>query len=463
MTNADAITRFVVEHRQRSYPAPVLDAAKQCLVDWLGVCLGAVHDPAAQAVHRVVQASGAAGRSQLLTGGTSSPALAALVNGTLSHCLDYDDTHIDTIMHGSGATWAAVLALGAERGATEAELLSAFITGFEVGARLGANGVGIALNASGWHSTGVLGRFSATVAACVLLDLDEPAVGNALAVAATLVGGLTASFGSMSKPLHAGKAAADGILAASLAAEGFVGATGLLDGSSGMLATLFQREQMPPAIAQLGEPWQVTRNSFKPYAACQLTHAVIDSALRLGPVTELDRITHIRARVNPMAVKLAGIAEPRTLSEAKFSIGYSIALGLTGRKARISDYDDRSLTDPQLRALTAIVECIPDERYDRVAGQVELSLDDGRIETDTTDLAYGSYGNSMTWPDLQEKFRSLVEPVLGAGTEQLLTALLDFETPGRAAELTRLLDSLERDAPPVPPAAPPPDSVPATI
>ena len=159
----------------------------------------------------------------MLAGGHAAPVPAALVNGTLAHCLDYDDTHIESILHGSGPTWAAALAAGAQRNASERELLSAFITGFEVGTRVGNGGIGVRLNHSGWHTTCVLGRYSSAAAASALLGLDATQVKHALGIVATQVGGSTASVGTMSKPFHAGKTASDGVLAAELASQGFEG------------------------------------------------------------------------------------------------------------------------------------------------------------------------------------------------------------------------------------------------
>jgi 2-methylcitrate dehydratase PrpD len=280
--NADAIARFAGAYREREYPAQVVDAAKQCLVDWFGVCLGALDDPAAAYVQRIVDSWRSAGNASLLTGGRGAPVLAALVNGTLSHCLDYDDTHIESILHGSGPTWAAALAVGTDRGSEERDVLAAFITGFEVGARIGNRGVGVRLNHNGWHASCTLGRFSSAIAAGALLGLDERRIPHVLGTAATQVGGLTASIGSMAKPFQVGKAASDGVLAAELAAAGFEATTSLLDSDRGLLPTLFQDSSARVPPLTFDEGWEITRNSFKPYAACQLTHASIDSARRLG-------------------------------------------------------------------------------------------------------------------------------------------------------------------------------------
>jgi 2-methylcitrate dehydratase PrpD len=438
--NADSIARFVVEHRHREYPAAVLDAARQCLVDWFGVCLGALTEPPAIAVHRIVSAWRSQGHARMLAGGHAAPVPAALVNGTLAHCLDYDDTHIESILHGSGPTWAATLAAGAERNASERELLSAFITGFEVGTRVGNGGIGVRLNHSGWHTTCVLGRYSSAAAASALLGLDVLQVKHALGIVATQIGGLTASVGTMSKPFHAGKTASDGVLAAELAAQGFEAAVDLLDSERGLMPTLFQDPSVAVRIADFGRTWEITRNSFKPYAACQLTHASIDCALKLGESIRGAEVVRIRAFVNPLAIKMAGHTNAATANEGKFSLAYTIALGLSGYRARLEDFMAGRLGDGRLRALAARVETIASDAIERTGARVEVTLADGRTLCEETQLAFGSVGHPMGWPDLEEKFLSLAEPVVGNRASALFGVLRDFK-PGRLREAFDIIDA----------------------
>jgi 2-methylcitrate dehydratase PrpD len=314
------------------------------------------------------------------------------VNGTLAHCLDYDDTHIESILHGSGPTWAATLAAGAGRNASERELLSAFITGFEVGTRVGNGGIGVRLNHSGWHTTCVLGRYSSAAAASALLGLNATQVKHALGIAATQVGGLTASVGTMAKPFHAGMTASDGVLAAELASQHFEAAVNLLDSDKGLIPTLFQDPSAAVRVAEFGKRWEIMRNSFKPYAACQLTHASIDCALKLGETLRGAEIARIRAYVNPLAIKMAGHTNASTPNEGKFSLAYTIALGLTGYRATLEDFTAGRLGDRRLQALAARVETIASEEVERTGARVEVTLADGRTLTEETQLAFGCVG-----------------------------------------------------------------------
>ena len=241
----------------------------------------------------------------------------------------------------------------------------------------------------------------------------------------------------MSKPFHSGKTASDGVLAAELASQGFEAAVDLLDSDKGLMPTLFQDPSVTVRIAEFGKTWEITRNSFKPYAACQLTHASIDCALKLGESIRGAEVTRIRAYVNPLAIKMAGHINAATANEGKFSLAYTIALGLSGYRARLEDFMAGRLGDGRLQALSAHVETIPSDVIERTGARVEVTLADGRTLTEETQLAFGSVGHPMGWPDLEAKFLSLAEPVIGGRADALLDVLRDFDKPGRLAKPSR--------------------------
>lgn len=261
----------------RAIPAEVLDAARMCLTDWMSVAIGAGEEPAGQIVRRTVGGWRSGGTASVLFG-RKAAAFAALANGTLAHCLDFDDTYTDAVTHTSAPVWAATLALGEEIGADEAAMLTAFVTGFEVAARVGGE-LGQAVTARGWHGTGVFGQLGAAAASATLLKLDAARALNAIALAATQTSGLTASFGTMAKPFHAGKAGMDGVVSAQLAAGGMVGGATLFEPGGGLDNALIQDGALRIAPPEFGD-WRILRNSFKPYAACHLTHPSIDAARR---------------------------------------------------------------------------------------------------------------------------------------------------------------------------------------
>src|SRR3981189_184632 len=220
--NGQASAAYIAGAPSRVLPSEVADMARLCLADWLGVAIGAAEGPAGRIGREVAAGWRSEGRATVLFGGTAAAPFAALANGTLAHCLDFDDTYVKAITHTSAPVWAATLALGEEIGANEAAMLSAFVAGFETAARIGS-GLGEAVTARGWHGTGVFGRLGAAAAAsgllrvgprlgaaaaaAVRLRLDPGQALHALGAAATQTGGLTASFGTMAKPFHAGRAA----------------------------------------------------------------------------------------------------------------------------------------------------------------------------------------------------------------------------------------------------------------
>src|SRR5437762_12200665 len=277
MGNGPAIAAYIAETSRRALPPEVVEMARLCLADWLGVGIGAAEEPAGRIVREIIAGWRSAGNSTVLFGGTAAAPFAALANGTLAHCLDFDDTYVRAITHTSAPVWAATLALGEEIEADEAAMLSAFVAGFETAARIG-DGLGEPVSARGWHGTGVFGRLGAAAAASALLRLSAEQVLHALGAAATQTGGLTASFGTMAKPFHAGKAAMDGVVAAQLAAAGLTAATGLFEPRGGLDTALVPDRSV--TCAPLDTPgdlsgWRIQCNSFKPSAACHLTHPVL--------------------------------------------------------------------------------------------------------------------------------------------------------------------------------------------
>lgn len=432
-----AVCRYIVTARERSYPEDVIDEARKCLVDWVGVCMGAYDATEAKAVSAVMAQWNTGGDARLLWGGSAGAAAAAMVNGTLSHCLDYDDTHIPSAIHVSGPLWAAVLAVGSARSIDEALLLKAFVTGFEVAARVG-DGTGVRLNNQGWHATATLGPLGVAAALAVVLGFDEKQSAHALGLAATQAGGLTASFGTMAKPFHAGKAAMNGILAAELAAMGFEGPSGVLDAASPLVGTLLQDRVSSLDLAPLDGGWEIKRNSFKPYAACQLTHAAVDAARAAGKSVTGQQIESIRAYVNPLTLRIANVRNARTPTEGKFSLAFCIALGLRDHALTTQDFTAERLGDPALIEIASRVEAIPSENISRTSARLEIRLADGRTFTQIVEHAFGSIGNPMRWPELESKFMALATAAVGRNAAPLLQSLQQFEKPGSLGRLFAL-------------------------
>lgn len=437
--NMEGAASFTARIHARTLPDDVIDAAKKCLVDWVGVAVGARHEPAAVAVRDVVAGWHASGAAPVLFGEPTTPTAAALANGTLAHCLDFDDTHVGSVAHLSGPSWAAVLAVGAAAGRDERALLHAFVAAYEVGARLGGQGFGVAVDHAGWHSTGVFGCLAAAAGAAAAMQLDADGVARSLGAAATQAGGLTGSFGTMSKPFHAGKAAFNGVLAAELARAGFGPARHLMEPGGPLARSLVQDNAHPLPAVDFTRGWEVLQNTFKPYACCLLTHASIDAGRELAGAHGTRAIARVIATVNPLAIHLAGKPAPVTALEGKFSTQFCVALALAGHAATQSDFSATRLTDPALAALTSRVELVADGSVAETAARVAVEFVDGGRAQAVTPLARGNPGNPLHWDDLRAKFMPLAAPVLTeARAASLFETLRHFERPGALAQLWRL-------------------------
>lgn len=445
LSNSARAAQFILDTRNVALSAETLDAAKMCLADWVAVCIGARITPEADILRKFLLNTGQVGDAPLLSGGKADVATAALINGTLSHCLDYDDTHIPTALHGSGPVWASTLALGTHLQSTEEDILKAFVCGFEIGASIGNKGLGVRLNENGWHSTAVLGRLASAAAASYLLNLDASAIENALGLAATQAGGLTASFGTMAKPFHAGKAAADGILAARLAQSGIDASRDLLDSPKGLFGTIFQDRKTIPYLGDLGQVQEILRNSLKPYAACQLTHAPIDAAILLGDLVGKSSVKSICVHVHPLAIEIASVRNALTPTEGRFSTAYCIALALKGYPISPEDFVPERLSDPELVDLASRVTMEAYPNIERTACSLVAVLSDGRTVKTEVEHAFGSIGNPMGWPQLEVKFKSLVEPDFGNETAEFMTLLANFERPGSFARCLAYFGNLSTE------------------
>jgi 2-methylcitrate dehydratase PrpD len=439
-SNLDSLSHFIMTASPRAFPPDVVDAAKQCLVDWFAVGIAAMDDPGPRIVREHTLAWKTQGAALSLYGDRCAAAMAALINGTLAHSLDYDDLHLGTAYHASGPTLAAALAVGMDRQHSERDILSAFIVGFEVGTVAGEGGIGVNLAHNGWHPTGVLGHLSATAAAAALLRLDRTQIANAFGLAATQSAGLMASAGSMAKPFHVGKAAMNGVIAAELAARGLDASHDMLDNETTGLFASLRQQKLRSQLDSLGQVWQITRNTFKPYAACQLTHAPFETAQRLKNEFRGKRVRAIRAFVNPLAPKIAGKTHPQTPNEAKFSIAYCVALGLSGHAAIPSDFSAAQIADAALMNVVDRVEVVPTEAMERWAARVEVDCEDGTALAAEIQAALGSLDRPLGWPELESKFITVAEPVYGDNARRLLAGLRSFDQPGRLAEIAAMLE-----------------------
>ena len=441
--NGAAVAEYIAGAGTRALPPEVADMARLCLADWLGVAIGAGDESAGRIVRETVAGWRTAGTSTVLFDRAAAAPFAALANGTLAHCLDFDDTYVRAITHTSAPVWAAVLALGEETGADESTMLIAFVTGFEVAARIG-DGLGEPVSARGWHGTGVFGRLGAAAAASVLLRLDVERALNALGAAATQTAGLTASFGTMAKPFHAGKAAMDGVVSAQFAASGFEAATGLFEPGGGLDNALVQDRSITLAPVDFAG-WRILDNSFKPYAACHLTHPAVDAARALAPgANALAALKSARVEVGALANQITGgrSGSPATPLDGKFDLKYCIALGLAGHDLSAADFREPWMPDPAVCDAAQKVEVEVSTEMGFASSRLSLEFADGRTDAKHVPVAKGHPGNPMNWADMEAKFTALTSPCLGPRSDALFGLARDFSRGGVLPEMRALLAGL---------------------
>lgn len=441
---AGGVTRRLAQRwsglRGGDLPGEAAEAARQCVLDWLGCALAGSTEPAARILTGVV--SEGPGPCSLV--GRPSPrvpaSVAALVNGTAGHALDFDDTHTLLMGHPTAPVLPAALALAEELDATGEQLLVALVAGVEVECRVGAL-VTPGHYRAGWHATGTLGTVGAAAACARLLALDAEAWAVALGLAATVAGGLKSSFGTMAKPLHAGKAAADGLLAARLAGAGFTGAPAALDGHQGLAHATTGALPEPHRLDGLEDRWLVRDTLFKHHAACYLTHAAINAAASLRGEVEPDSVEAVEVRVAPDVLEVCNIAEPTTGLEGKFSLRATVAMALLGDDT--SDgaaFTDARMAAPDLVRLRDRVTVVPEPGRAGTASAVVVTTADGRRQEANDDTGRPAADLAAQGEALARKFRALAEPVIGTNAAlSVLDAVSHLDQLDSVAELTALL------------------------
>jgi 2-methylcitrate dehydratase PrpD len=441
-TNAPPITRilaeFVAGHRSRGWSDAVEQQALRTLLNWLGCAIGASHHDAPQAAlaaMAMLEPSPQAtvlGRSERL-----DIAGAALVNGVSSHTFDFDDTHLRTIIHPAGPVASAALALAEHLHASGRELIDALVLGVDVSCRIG-NVMYPEHYDRGWHITGSTGMLGAAAACSRLLKLDAGRTAMALGIAASQPVGLREQFGTMTKPLHPGAAARNGLIAALMASKGFTASARALEAPRGFVQVVSSRCDWFEATDDLGERFEIAANTYKPFACGIVVHPAIDACVQLrdrGVVAA--QVERIALRVHPLVLELTGKKEPVDGLEAKFSVYHGCAAGLIFGRAGEAEYADDIVCRDDVVALRRKVAAVADPAMAADAVDLVVTLVDGqRIELSVAH-AIGSLARPMSDAALAAKFDAQVTPVLGAArTHSLIEMCWLIAQSGDVAALT---------------------------
>ncbi|MEO5694670.1 MAG: MmgE/PrpD family protein [Usitatibacter sp.] len=417
----ERIAAYGARDATRPLPPEVVHYAKRAVIDWFSALYPGTRVSPAMNLVKAHAAELGLGRSSLPGFATTTfPALAAWINGSASHSVEFDDIFRDAVYHPGCPVIAAALAIAQDRGASGAQFLAAVTVGYEISTRIGA-----AVQPSHYkyfHTTGTAGVFGAAAAAAALLAPgDANVMKHALATAGTFASGLQQAFRSdaMTKPLHAGHAAQVGVLAGMGAASGVTGAPDILEGDAGFGAAMSEGADWSKATDGLGERYNIMQITQKNHGCCGHAFAAIDAALVLrGQGVRAEEVEAIDITGYKATLEVAGILEPRSAAEAKFSTPYLVAHALTHGSVRLNAFDEEKLASAELRALMkkmvlredpALTANFPGQRAARVA----ITTRDGKRHEYFQPFRKGDPESPLSDAEIDAKFLELAAPVIG--------------------------------------------------
>jgi 2-methylcitrate dehydratase PrpD len=424
--NAPPVTRiladFVSKHPSRGWNASVDNEAHRTLLNWVGCAIGASHHETVEAALAAVNELAPSPQATILGRRERvDVASAALLNGIASHTFDFDDTHLRTIIHPAGPVASAALALAEHRGATGRQLLDALVLGIDAECRIG-NMIYPEHYDRGWHITGSTGMLGAAAACARLLQLDAGRTAMALGIAASQPIGVREQFGSMTKPFHVGGAARAGLMSALMASHGYTASSRAIEAPRGLAQTYSTKCDWSEITDELGERFEISFNTYKPFACGIVIHPSIDGCVQLRGANRLpaDDIERVDLKVHSLVLELTGKTAPRTGLEAKFSVYHACAAGILFGEVGEQAFSDEIVARADVIALRDRIKASVDDGIDESSADVTITCRDGRRLHVFVEHAIGSLQRPMSDADLERKFHGLVDPVLGESRAQSL-------------------------------------------
>lgn len=418
------LAEFVAGTPSKAIAPAAREQAKRAFLDTVGVTLAGSREEGPAIVAAMIRDQGGGEAATVIGAGFRAPAAqAALVNGTAAHALDFDDVTMNMRGHPSVPLIPALLALGEKLGSNGRDVLDAYVLGFEMQCKLG-RAIGDRHYALGWHTTSTLGTVGAAAACARLLRLDEERTRNAIGIAASLASGLQQNFGTMTKPLHAGWAAHNGVVAAELAARGFEASTQALEGPSGFLRAMSGGAEIDAetAVRHLADPWEIVEPGIgvKLYPCCYATHRAIDAALEIReePGFDPQAIERVELRLSKGTLLPLIAWPPVTGLQAKFSMQYCVATALINGRVALDTFRDEAVaTREDVRALAGRIAVreqgeplnFPIEGW----AEVRVAAGGGQHSAEVA-IPRGDPKNPLTWDELADKFRDCAATTLSA-------------------------------------------------
>lgn len=422
-TIAESIGDFVANFDFHTIPDQVIEYAKLCIVDTIGIGFASHrYEFAAKSIEAVRALAGKGIHPVVGTQYKAPPRDAALLNGILMHGLDFDDTHVSTVVHCSTSAVPLIMSEATRHETSGARALAAYLLAIETDARIGARANGM-FQKIGFHPTGLVGVFGCTVAASYLARLNKQQIARAQGIALSAASGSLECLqdGSWTKRMHPGWAASSAITAAALAAGDFIGPVTAYEGRYG-LYSLYLRDpdvDLTGLTADLGATWEMLKVAIKPYPVCHFNHACIDSmlALRVKHQIEPEDIKRITALIHEkqqdvVCVPEAAKRKPQSDYEAKFSLHFCVAAAAARGRVTLAELEDSALNDPEILSLCQRISYRhnPDSRYPRFySGGLIVETNNGRTLTHLEPINRGADSRALGADDVREKFDSNVE------------------------------------------------------
>jgi len=449
-TESAALAQFAASLTYNDIPQNVVDRTVDLFVDWTGSALSGKGHKAISILEQFATTMGPAnGTSEILTTRQNSSALfAALVNGAASHISEQDDVHNGSVFHPAAIVFPAALSAAQQTGASGEQFISACVAGYEVGIRIGEF-----LGRSHYkvfHTTGTAGTFAAAAAAGQIYGLNAKKMLQAFGSAGTQSAGLWEFLrdAADSKQLHAGKAAATGLMAAWIASKGFTGATKILEGAKGMAAGMSSDANPAKLLDRLGERWCVLETSFKFHASCRHTHPAADALLQVVTQQDLSphNIAHITAHVHQGAIDVLGpVTNPVSVHQAKFSMPATLGLIATHRKAGLTEFasilDDKSALSFMNKVSMELDTEIDNAYPKQWIGKVTVTTTDQVSFSGRVDEPKGDPGNTLSRDEIDIKARALALSGNAVNTDEIDKLMECIWQINRAVTISGLFDT----------------------
>ena len=428
MYAGEHLARFVAASRSDALPQAVRHEGKRSLLNFLGCALGVARTPPIEMALRVLLPLSGGDRVTVLGRPERlDPLGAAFVNAIAGNLLDYDDTHLRTVIHPSAPVAPAALALAEQRGLTGAAMLHAFILGCEVECRIG-NAVSPGHYARGWHITSTCGVFGAAAAGAKLLGLNAEQTWHALGIAASQSAGIIENLPSAAKNVSVGNAARNGLFAALLAEQGYTSAPAAIEGTLGWARAMGDEPTVAEITSDLGERWEFLSNTYKPYPCGIVMHSVIDACLALRPQVAADEIAEIVISGEQLLLD-RGDRPVTNARDARVSIHHCAAVAFLFGAAGLTEFAEEMVHDPAVVALRARTKARLDSASPRGAATASVLTHDGRRLEATVLHAKGSMEHPLSDQEIEGKVRELAEHGTFHGSvDRVIAAAWELDT-----------------------------------